>query len=530
MADLTDWFLTAAERGNSFSRLPAWCAGSRAEPLIHGSTYFDALATEVEALRAGDYVFFTDWRGDPDQKLREGGPTIAEVFCRAAERGVVVKGLMWRSHMDKLSYSEEENQHLGDVIEKAGGEVLLDQRVRFGGSHHQKVVVVRHPNAPERDVAFAGGIDLCHSRRDDSSHHGDRQAVQMAKNYGDHPPWHDVQLRLQGPVVGALDTSFRERWNDPARLDTLSPIAWIQDKLRGADLEAGKLPVQPPDPPRCGPHAIQVLRTYPDAHFEYDFAPHGERSIARAYSKALPRARRLIYLEDQYLWSKRVAHLFAQALTDYPELHLVAVVPRHPDVDGRLALPPNQIGRHEAIEICKEASPERVHVFDVENHQGTPVYVHAKVCVVDDVWASVGSDNFNRRSWTHDSELSCAVVDDTRDDRSPLDPAALGDGARLFARDLRLRLLREHLDRAPDGSEDDGLVDPKTAVQAITASAEALESWHAAGGQGPRPPGRLRAHRAERLGLMTRLWAGPAYRMIYDPDGRGYRDRLRGRM
>ena len=65
----------------------------------------------------------------------------------------------------------------------------------------------------------------------------------------------------------------------------------------------------------------------------------------------------------------------------------------------------------QALEVCRSASPDRVHVFDIENHQGTPVYVHAKVCVIDDVWASVGSDNFNRRSWTHDSELSCAVLD-----------------------------------------------------------------------------------------------------------------------
>ncbi len=49
--------------------------------------------------------------------------------------------------------------------------------------------------------------------------------------------------------------------------------------------------------------------------------------------------------------------------------------------------------------------------------------MHAKVCVVDDVWCSVGSDNFNRRSWTHDSELSCAVLDSRRDGRAPQDPA-----------------------------------------------------------------------------------------------------------
>uniref|UniRef100_A0A5Q5BLV3 Phospholipase D/Transphosphatidylase n=2 Tax=unclassified Mycobacterium TaxID=2642494 RepID=A0A5Q5BLV3_MYCSS len=500
MADVSDWFLTADERGNPDTTLPAWCAGNRVEPLVHGATYFDRLATEVEALRDGD----------PDEKLRDDGPTIRELFCRAAERGVVVKGLVWRSHLDKLAYSEEENRHLGEHIEEAGGEVLLDQRVRIGGSHHQKLVVIRHPGAPERDVAFAGGIDLCHSRRDDASHRGDPQAVQMSKQYGDRPPWHDVQLQLRGPVVGALDTTFRERWNDPASLDMLNPLAWLRDKFGGADMTADPLPEQPPDPPACGPHNVQVLRTYPDAHFAYDFAPHGERSIARAYSKAVPRARRLIYLEDQYLWSKRVAALFARALRANPDLHLVAVVPRHPDVDGRLALPPNQVGRWQAIATCREAAPQRVHVFDVENHEGTPVYVHAKVCVIDDVWACSGSDNFNRRSWTHDSELSCAVLDD--------------EG--VFARDLRLRLMREHLDRA----DDQGLVDPSDAVREIVSAADDLDAWYEGGRVGPRPPGRLRPHRTEQLGRLTRLWAAPVYRMVYDPDGRSYRARIRGKM
>ena len=509
MTELSDWFLTRAERGNPYTAIPDWCTGSFVRPLIHGSTYFQRLATEVDSLGPGDYVFFTDWRGDPDERLRAEGPTIAEVFCRAALRGVTVKGLVWRSHLDALSYSEEENQHLGEAIEAAGGEVLLDQRVRFGGSHHQKLVVLRHPGSPERDVAFAGGIDLCHSRRDDAEHRGDPQPIRMAKAYGDRPPWHDVQLEIRGPAVGALDTTFRERWTDPAPLDMLSPIAWVADKLRRADLTPGELPPQPPDPEPLGPHSVQVLRTYPDAHFEYAFAPNGERSVARGYTKAVRRARRLIYLEDQYLWSAQVAHLLAQALAENPDLDVVAVVPRHPDVDGRLALPPNQVGRRLAIERCHQVDPHRMHVFDVENHSGTPVYVHAKVCVVDDVWACVGSDNFNRRSWTHDSELSCAVLDETG----------------VFARDLRLQLMREHLDLAPDGSQDGDLADPASAVEAVLASAQALQDWYDDGRRGPRPSGRLRPHRPERLNRWTRLWAEPVYRAFYDPDGRSYRDR-----
>ena len=53
------------------------------------------------------------------------------------------------------------------------------------------------------------------------------------------------------------------------------------------------------------------------------------------------------------------------------------------------------------------------------------MYVHAKVCVVD-VWAIVGSDNLNLRSWTHDSELSCAVLDATRDARARVGPGRPG--------------------------------------------------------------------------------------------------------
>ena len=176
------------------------------------------------------------------------------------------------------------------------------------------------------------------------------------------------------------------------------------------------------------------------------------------------------------------------------------VVPRHPDVDGRFALPPNLIGRAQAIDVCRRAGGDRVHVFDVENHAGTPVYVHAKVCVVDDVWASVGSDNFNRRSWTHDSELSCAVLDDERDDRAPADPAGAGDGARRFARDLRLTLLREHLDRAPD--DDDDLVDPASAVRRDQHRvADALDDWHATAGPGrARRAGCARTARSGRRG------------------------------
>jgi phosphatidylserine/phosphatidylglycerophosphate/cardiolipin synthase-like enzyme len=520
------WLLSGEERGNPATALPAWTAGNLAVPLVHGTTYFDRLVECVERLDEGDHLFFTDWRGDPDEQLRPGGPTVAELFTDAVRRGVCVRGLVWRSHMDRMSFSKEENRALDAEIEHGGGEVILDQRVRRMGSHHQKFVVLRHDQDPTQDVAFVGGIDLCHGRRDDATHAGDPQSLPMAAAYGPSPPWHDVQLMLRGPTVGVLDTVFRERWDDPNSPDTDHPLAWIHDKLHHTRLHADPLPPQLPPPPECGPHFVQNLRTYPAIRPPYDFAPKGERSVARGYSKAIKRARRLVYLEDQYMWSADVARLFAEALADNPDLHLVVVVPRVPDQDGAVARRSQYVGRWKALDMCRRAGRHRVHVFDAENHQGTPVYVHAKVCVADDIWASVGSDNFNRRSWTHDSELSSAVLDTTRDPREPRDPAGTGDGARTFARELRLELAREHLDRAPDGSEDADLLDPEDFVAALEASAAVLDAWHAGGRQGPRPPGRLRRHRIERLSLLTRLWATPVYRLLDDPDGRPWRMRL----
>ena len=99
----------------------------------------------------------------------------------------------------------------------------------------------------------------------------------------------------------------------------------------------------------------------------------------------------------------------ARALEAAPSLHLVAVLPRFSDREG-WAVSPTDVGRDDAVRILRRAGGDRVHLYDVENHAGEPVYVHAKAVIVDDVWAMIGSDNLNRRSWTHDSELSIAVA------------------------------------------------------------------------------------------------------------------------
>lgn len=124
-----------------------------------------------------------------------------------------------------------------------------------------------------------------------------------------------------------------------------------------------------------------------------------------------------------------------------------------------------------------------------------PIYVHAKVCVVDDEWLACGSANLNRRSWTNDSELTCSVVSSD------------------LATSLRTELWTEHLSTEP-------ALDPLRGFDQLKDAATALDSWHASGEHGPRPPGQLRHHNPEPVTRLQSLWARRLYDHVYDPDGR----------
>ena len=337
----------ASERGNPRTRLDdahpageAWSEGNLVRPLIHGATYF------AELLRAPR----GDPRGRPGALHRLAGRRrrAADRATRAARSprcwpartsaGSTYAGWSGARTGTSSASPPSENRQLGQDLQERGAEALLDMRVRTGGSHHQKFVVIRHRDDPARDIAFVGGIDLCHSRRDDADHLGDPQAQTMADGVRRHAalarhPGRDHRPgrpRRGDGVPGALGGP------DPAQPQP--GLRAPRTGCAGIDLSPDPLPAQAPPPPPVdgGTHVVQLLRTYPDLRRgrDYPFARGGERSVARGYTKALSRARRLIYVEDQYLWGHHVGDVFADALRDNPDLRVIAVVPLFPDLDG----------------------------------------------------------------------------------------------------------------------------------------------------------------------------------------------------
>ena len=87
-----DWLLSQEERGNPRTTLDdahpdgtAWSTGNLVSPLVDGAVYFAELADKIAATGPGDLIYFTDWRGDPDERLTgEEGSEVETLLSAAA--------------------------------------------------------------------------------------------------------------------------------------------------------------------------------------------------------------------------------------------------------------------------------------------------------------------------------------------------------------------------------------------------------------------------------------------------------------
>jgi phosphatidylserine/phosphatidylglycerophosphate/cardiolipin synthase-like enzyme len=159
----------------------------------------------------------------------------------------------------------------------------------------------------------------------------------------------------------------------------------------------------------------------------YRRLPRGEFSILESYLRALKAAQRLIYLENQFLWSPEVAAVLADKLRHPPDpgFRLLLVLPAKPnsgadDTRGVLG---------ELIEA--DDNNGRLLACTLYARSGTladPIYVHAKIAVIDDHWLTIGSANLNEHSLFNDTEMNLVTHDPE------------------IATDARLRLWSEHLE------------------------------------------------------------------------------------
>ena len=381
-------------------------AHNRVVPLPHGERFFAALQ---EALaRAESYVYVACWSLTPHVPLGRGDAAEMErtrlvaLLSEVAER-VPVRILLWAG---APAYVHPTSREVAAVVRTIAAEGRGDLRVqldaRAGPMHaiHHKALVV------DGQQAFVGGIDLTTSYADrwDTAQHPLRAGVN----------WHDLMVQLEGEVVADVEQTFRQRWAAVSGKD---------------DLPHGEPAVDP-----AWQTPAQIVRTVPRR--VYDFAPEGEFGIRHSYLEALRRARRLIYLENQYLWSPEVmdALLAAMEAPHSEPFRIVLVLPARAH-GGRWAndrqvrrLRQADAGRGlvSVYSPCAAGPGSGEAAFAYR-----PIYVHAKDAIVDDEWLTIGSANLNNRGLRTDGEINAVARD----------PAV--------ARALRVELWAEHLGMEP---------------------------------------------------------------------------------
>ncbi|MFC9760798.1 phospholipase D-like domain-containing protein [Rhodococcus jostii] len=289
----------------------------------------------------------------------------------------------------------------------------LDAAHPIGSAHHQKIVVI------DDALAFCGGIDMTVDRWD-TPEHRDRNHYRTQPNGKRYGPWHDATTAVDGDAAKAIGELARTRWKAATGQD-LAPV----------DEVAGTTPWPEGLKPAMRSVDVGIARTLPE------LADRDEvREIEALYLAAIAGAERSLYIESQYLASRTLAEAIAARLREPDGPEIVLVLPRN--ADGWLEQKAMDGARRRLLHLLWRADTgNRLGVYYPVTAGGEPIYVHAKVLVMDDRLLRVGSSNLNNRSMGFDTECDLAV-EVTAD-------TANGDELRQTILGIRRQLVCEHL-------------------------------------------------------------------------------------
>lgn len=393
----------------------------RARLIIDGDDYFDAMREAMLGARQRIFLIFWDfdsrvllptgrrwWQsGRKERYPARLGSFILWLVRR--NRRLDVRILKWRLSLFRSLFRGTMMFDLVRWFINKRIDFKFDASHPIGCSHHQKIVVI--------DDVFAacGGIDMTSSRWDTSEHlpKDPRRRKPTGRLYG---PWHDVALLMEGDVSAALGDLGRERWEaaggDP--LDACKPQCespWpepIEAEFRNVE--------------------IGIART------RAAWGPYSQvTEVEELFLQQIRRAKRFIYAETQYFASRAIAEVICERLLedDPPEIIIVSSL----TAEGWLEQVAMDTARVQLVETLRQADHAgRLRIYTPFASDGTPIYVHSKLMIVDDEILRVGSANMNNRSMGLDSECD-VFIDTSRPCNADVGPTITS---------LRIRLLAEH--------------------------------------------------------------------------------------
>ncbi|KAG1884901.1 phospholipase D [Suillus subluteus] len=501
-AAATTPFIAKNNRFDSFAPVRLNVA---AQWLVDGRDYMWNLSRAI--LMAKETIYIHDWWLSPELQLRRPNKPryrLDHLLERKAKEGVKIHIILYQEVSNRTTptdsnYAKQRlmSLHPNIMVQRSPSHF---QTGTFYWAHHEKLCVI------DETIVFMGGIDLCFGRWDTPQHviiddvelSTDKTEIWPGKDYSNprvldfhalnkpfedmydrakvpRMPWHDVGMQVVGQPARDVARHFVERWNYLLRLKNHSrtmPFLLPPPEFKPGELVAMGL---------TGTCEMQICRSA--GPWSLGTSNRIEHSIQNAYLKAIEMSEHFVYIENQFFITStfvndvKIENRIGDALVDrITRAHrdgtpwkcciVIPLLPGFPfSIDHSDASAvriivecqnrtiyrgPNSLFsrlRKEGID------PENyISVFSLRNwakmRNGVltteMLYIHGKVCIVDDRLAIIGSANINERSQRgdRDSEIA-AVIRDT----DLIDGTMAGKPFRVgrFAHTLRMRLMREHV-------------------------------------------------------------------------------------
>jgi phosphatidylserine/phosphatidylglycerophosphate/cardiolipin synthase-like enzyme/uncharacterized membrane protein YdjX (TVP38/TMEM64 family) len=383
----------------------------RAAVLSDGAAFFRAVRESfIQARRS---IFVLGW--DIDSRTRligesepdDGYPALLSDFlCELVSRRpeLRINLLLWDY---SILYTNEREFSPRLSLQWSTPEQItlcMDNTVPFGCSQHQKIIVV------DDAVAFSGGLDLT-IRRWDTSDHSAANSMRVDPAGEDYPPFHDVQMVVDGATALSLAEIARERWS--------CAYEGGQDPSRPARDPANGPPHDPwPDSaiPDFTDVDVAIARTQPACEGQAEI-----REVETLFLDAIDAAERTIYIENQYLTVTAIAKRLARRLRQKPKLEVLIVAPHAHESWVEAHTMRN--GRIRFLKLLRKRDKDRIRVVYPEVDGGDrkiQTMIHSKVMVVDDRFLRVGSANMNNRSMGADTECDLVIEAKNKKERDAI--------------------------------------------------------------------------------------------------------------
>jgi cardiolipin synthase len=379
-------------------------SGNIVRPLIDGVAAFRRICAAIEAARFSVWATVTFlW---DDFEMPDGRGSFFDVLDRAARRGLDVRVIFWRPGEERAQFRK--NAFWGSArqlaqLDAARSPILVRwDRSPAGFCQHQKswLVDAGHDDA----VGVVGGINL--------NPHSVVAAGHRGQGHN-----HDVYVEIAGPSTVDIHHNFVQRWNNASERGRSDGL-WGQTA-------AASLPAARTEPRPQGRSVVQIQRTMPGGGHESSADPAGppaETTIFEQYRAAIAAARQSVYIENQALDVPSILRRLREAAER--DVEVVVVLPGEPEP---IRYKP-QTWAHDfaALAACANVTLAGLAGIgaDGERHG---VYVHSKLMLVDDQWATIGSCNLHAASLFRNAELNASWWDP------------------VIVRQLRCQLFAEHL-------------------------------------------------------------------------------------